>query len=110
LEQFAALGDQAAQAMAQNGLSQLLEQQGQYAEALAREKEVLRLRLDLGNRTEIAHSEQTIGSIYARLGKYDEALLHCSPHWPRRRAASPRRYRGGARQLAAGSDDPCEHA
>lgn len=76
LEQFAALGDRAAQAMAQNGLSQLLEQQGQYAQALEREKEVLRLRLHLGNRTEIAHSEQTIGSIYARLGQYDAALRH----------------------------------
>lgn len=77
LEQFAAVGDGAAQAMAQNGLSQLLEQQGQYAQALEHEKEVLRLRVDLGNRTEIAHSEQTIGSIYARLGQYDAALRHC---------------------------------
>jgi tetratricopeptide (TPR) repeat protein len=77
LEQFAALGDRAAQAMAQNGLSQLLEQQGQYAQALEHEKEVLQLRLNLGNRTQIAHSEQTIGSIYARLGQYDAALRHC---------------------------------
>jgi tetratricopeptide (TPR) repeat protein len=77
LEQFAALGDRAAQAMAQNGLSQLLEQQGRYVQALEYEKEVLRLRRVLGNRTEIAHSEQTIGSIYARLGQYDAALRHC---------------------------------
>jgi tetratricopeptide (TPR) repeat protein len=77
LEQFAALDDRAAQAMVQNGLSQLLEQQGRYAEALEREKETLRLRRGLGNRTAIAQSEQTIGSIYARLGQYDAALRHC---------------------------------
>ena len=90
LEHFAALGDRAAQAMAQNGLSQLLEQQGQYAQALEHEKEALRLRVDLGNRTEIAHSEQTIGSIYARLGQYDAALRHCrrALDLERRRAAS----------------------
>jgi tetratricopeptide (TPR) repeat protein len=77
LEQFAALGDQAAQAMVQNGLSQLLEQQGQYSQALEHEKEVLRLRRNLGDPIEIAQSEQTIGTIYARLGQYDAALRHC---------------------------------
>lgn len=77
LKQFAALGDQAAEAMTQNGLSQLLEQQGRYTEALEHEKDALRLRRSLGNRTKIAHSEQTIGSIYARLGQYDAALLYC---------------------------------
>jgi tetratricopeptide (TPR) repeat protein len=77
LEQFAALGDRAAQAMAENGLSQLLEQQGHYAKALEHEKEALRLRRNVGDRSKIAHSEQTIGSIYARLGQYDAALRHC---------------------------------
>jgi tetratricopeptide (TPR) repeat protein len=77
LERFAELGDAAARAMAQNGLSQLLEQQGRYDQALEHEKEVLRLRRNLGDRAEIAHSEQTIGSIYARLGQYDAALRHC---------------------------------
>jgi tetratricopeptide (TPR) repeat protein len=77
LEQFAAVGDPAAHAMARNGLSQLLDQQGQYAQALEHEKEALRLRLKIGNRVQIAHSEQTIGTIYARLGQYDAALRHC---------------------------------
>jgi len=76
LEQFRALGDRTAQSMVQNGLSQLLEQQGQYARALEHEKEALRLRLKLGDPGRIAHSELTIGSIYARLGQYDAALRH----------------------------------
>jgi tetratricopeptide (TPR) repeat protein len=77
LEQFMALGDREAQAMAQDGLSQLLEQQGKYGQALEYGEESLRLRLSLGSPDKIAHSEQTIGSIYARLGQYDEALRHC---------------------------------
>ena len=78
VEYFAALGDRAAQAMAQNGQSQLLEQQGQYAQALEHEQEVLRLLRGLGNRPQqVAFSEKTIGSIYARLGQYDAALRHC---------------------------------
>jgi len=77
LELFTRQGDRAAAAMARNGMAQLMEQQGQYLEALSHEKEALRLRIALGDPTEIGHSEQTIGSIYARLGQYDDALRHC---------------------------------
>ncbi len=76
VEHFAALGERDAQAMAQNGLSQLLEQQGQYARALEHGKESLRLRRELGDLTRIAHSELTVGSTYARLGQYDAARRH----------------------------------
>jgi tetratricopeptide (TPR) repeat protein len=77
LRSFTLADDQASAARTLNGMAQLLMQQGEYHKALDREKEALSLRLDLGDRDAVAHSEETIGSIYSRLGEYDQALRHC---------------------------------
>ncbi len=58
-----------------NGMAQLSMQQGEYSRALEREEEALRLRLALGDQDAVAHSEETIGAIYSRLGEYDHQ--HC---------------------------------
>ena len=63
LKQFAALGDQAAEAMTQNGLSQLLEQQGRYTEALEHEKDALRLRCSLGTALDRTFSRRSAPSM-----------------------------------------------
>jgi tetratricopeptide (TPR) repeat protein len=60
-----------------NGMAQLLIQDGKYTQALERETEALELRRAIGDPDEIAHSEQTMGSIYASLGRHDEAVRHC---------------------------------
>ena len=77
LRWFSKADDQAAAARTINGMAQLLIQEGKYAQALEREREALELRHALGDPDEIAHSEQTIGSIYASLGRPDEAVRHC---------------------------------
>jgi tetratricopeptide (TPR) repeat protein len=77
LRWFTEAGDQAWAARTLNGMSQLLLQDGEYARALERETQALELRRVVGDPDQIAHSEQTLGSIYARLGRHDEAVGHC---------------------------------
>jgi tetratricopeptide (TPR) repeat protein len=77
LRWFTEAGDQAPAARALNGMCQLLMQDGEYAQALERGTQALELRRAVGDPDQIAHSEQTIGSVYARLGRHDEAVLHC---------------------------------
>jgi tetratricopeptide (TPR) repeat protein len=77
LRWFTKADDQAAAARTMNGMAQLLIQEGKYAQALEREVEALELRRAIGDPGEIAHSEQTLGSIYAWLGRHDEAVQHC---------------------------------
>jgi tetratricopeptide (TPR) repeat protein len=77
LRWFTEAGDQAWAALTLNGMSQLLLQDGEYAQALERETQALELRRVVGDPDQIAHSEQTIGSVYARLGRHDEAVRHC---------------------------------
>jgi tetratricopeptide (TPR) repeat protein len=77
LQWFTEADDQPRAARTLNGMAQLLMQDGEYAAALDRETEALALRRAVGDPDEIAHSEQTLGSIYARLGSHDEAVQHC---------------------------------
>jgi tetratricopeptide (TPR) repeat protein len=77
LEAFTAAGDQGNVARIRSRLAMLLEQQGQYAEALRHGREALRLRRAFGNRAAIAHSENVVGWLYARLGQHAEGLRHC---------------------------------
>jgi tetratricopeptide (TPR) repeat protein len=77
LQWFTKAGDQPRAARTLNGMAQLLMQDGEYPAALDREAEALALRRAVGDPDEIAHSEQTLGSIYARLGRRDEAVQHC---------------------------------
>jgi tetratricopeptide (TPR) repeat protein len=77
LQWFTKAGDQPRAARTLNGMAQLLMQDGDYPAALERETEALALRRAVGDPEEIAHSEQTLGSIYARLGRQDEAVRHC---------------------------------
>jgi tetratricopeptide (TPR) repeat protein len=77
LDWFARAGDQRGAAAALDALAQLLMQEGEYLQALEREKEALELRRVIGAPDGIAHSEHTMGSICARLGRHDEAVRHC---------------------------------
>ncbi|HEY0932350.1 MAG TPA: tetratricopeptide repeat protein [Trebonia sp.] len=77
LRWFTRSGDRAAAARTLNAMAQLLVQDGEYLRALEREKEALELRRTVGDPDEIAHSEETIGSIYHRLGRHGEAVRHC---------------------------------
>jgi tetratricopeptide (TPR) repeat protein len=77
LRGFTSAGDQAAGARTLNGMAQVLIQRGEYARARDLEQEALSLRLAVGEPDEIAHSEETLGSIYSRLGDHDLALRHC---------------------------------
>jgi tetratricopeptide (TPR) repeat protein len=77
LHWYTKAGDQAATAKTLDGMAQLLLQQGEYVTALQRAKEALSLRSVLGALAPIAHAEETIGSIYARLGQHDLAIEHC---------------------------------
>ena len=80
---FTEAGDQAAAARTLNGMCQLLMQEGEYAQALERGTQALELRRAIGDPDQIAHSEQTIGSVYARLGRYRDMAAQL------RRAAVP---------------------
>jgi len=77
LDFFTRAGDQAAAARALNGMAQRLIQDGEYPRALERETEALELRRGVGEPDPIAHSEQTLGFICARLGRHEEAVRHC---------------------------------
>jgi tetratricopeptide (TPR) repeat protein len=74
---YAEAGDQVGTANTLDGMAQLLLQQGEYVTALDRAKDALALENTIGEPGRIAHAEETIGSIYARLGQHDMAIQHC---------------------------------
>jgi DNA-binding SARP family transcriptional activator len=77
LEAFTTAGDRENVSRIRSRLAMLLEQQGQYVEALRHGREALRLRRAFGNRAAIAHSENVVGWLYAKLGQNEEGLRHC---------------------------------
>jgi DNA-binding SARP family transcriptional activator/Tfp pilus assembly protein PilF len=77
LDLFRGLGDRANEAVVLNGLSNMLEGQERYAEALAVALDALRMIKAAGHWWTQANLENGVGWLYAHLGQYDQALTHC---------------------------------
>jgi len=77
LEAFRATGDLAGQGLALYGRARVLQQQGRHAEALPVARESLLLRAEHASPAAVATTENTLGSICARLGLYADAVEHC---------------------------------
>ena len=92
LDLFRELGDRANEGMVLNGLASMLEDQERYPEALAVALDALRMLKAAGHWWSQGNLENGVGWLYAHLGQYDQALIHCQ------RALSLHResgYRGG---------------
>ena len=92
LDLFRELGDRANEGMVLNGLASMLEEQERYPEALAVALDALRMLKAAGHWWSQGNLENGVGWLYAHLGQYDQALIHCQ------RALSLHResgYRGG---------------
>ncbi len=77
LDLFRELGDRANEAVVLNGLSNMLEDQGRYPEALAVALDALRMIKAAGHWWTQASLENGVGWMYAHLGQYEQALTHC---------------------------------
>ena len=96
LEAFKATGDRAGQGLALYGRARALQQQGRHAEALPAAREALLLRAEHASSAAVATTENTLGSICARLGLYSEAIEHCQRALRMSEAAGLRLSQGGA--------------
>jgi DNA-binding SARP family transcriptional activator/Tfp pilus assembly protein PilF len=74
---FRELGDRGHEAMALNGLANMMREDGRFAEALAVAQDGLRMVKAAGYWWIQAVLENTVGYLYAELGQYDSALAHC---------------------------------
>jgi DNA-binding SARP family transcriptional activator/tetratricopeptide (TPR) repeat protein len=93
LDLFRELGDRANEAWVLNGLSNMLEHQGRYPEALAVALDALRMLKAAGLWWTQATLENMVGWLYAHLGQYDQALAHCQRALGLHRESG---HRGGA--------------
>jgi tetratricopeptide (TPR) repeat protein len=96
LEAFRATDDKAGQGLALYGRARALQQQGRHAEALPAAREALLLRAEHASPAAVATTENTLGSICARLGLYTEAIEHCQRALRISEAAGLRLSQGGA--------------
>src|SRR5207237_2084781 len=90
LDEFRELGDRANEAVVLNGLAGMLEKQERYPEALAVALDALRMLKAVGHWWTQATLENGVGWLYAHLGQYDQALVHCQRALSRHRDSGHR--------------------
>src|SRR5262249_40603874 len=77
LELFHDLGERGYEAMLLNGLANMLQEQGRLPEALEVALDGLRMVKAVGHWWRQGALENTVGWLYAHMGKQDLALAHC---------------------------------